>query len=561
MKRLDALLGHIDSGLERYFSKKWHWFITVPAVALTLFGLYFAFCFTSTPYDKSGFRDETAGMIASIIGGLLIITILTYFVLEIVTDRISGRKTAWAFIVIASTLLTLWGFQHALNLGHHHDAGALNSGNHWTIIYDIYTTGEIPPVNLHNQYYQPKFFHVLIVALMKFNSLFIQLGDAAVTTDARALLNYPGYTISVYHQLELTRVFMILLGIACFYAIYRIYVGLGLSDKKVGVCTAITVMIPEFWFIQFFLNNDGLACTLSFIALALALRFKQKEGIVPLIFCALTLGLSMMAKLNGALMAFPIAFIFVYVLIKKLRNPEKNKKDIWVLLGKFALFAVIVFPIGLWTPIYYKIKYDMPIGYVWDITPTLEDKRNYGMYIDPDFYNFFERCFPFPSQDLFYSPFNYRWRHKVDGVYVNEYGVIDFNCWTAFFKTSFFDEWDDFFKQQGYFPGALLVVGMYLEVLLAFLSCIGLVCYAVVYFKNKRWKENVFLPGTLLVAAVAVAVNYIYFVNRYPVGCSQNARYVMPLFIPLQTLIGSTLCDVRDRIKHMRESRISPSGE
>ena len=555
MKRIVAFLEHIDTWLERYFGKKWHWAITIPVFAVLVFALYFAFCFTNVPYQDSGFRDQGSAIAASVLGGTLIVVMLAYFVLEIITKRLTGRKTAWVFLVIASTLLTLWGFQHALNLHHHHDSGALSSGNHWTIIYDIYSTGEIPPVNLHNQYYQPKFFHVIIAGLMKFNGLFIHLGDQALSA------SYPAYTISAYHQLELTRVFMVYLGIVCLYAIYRIYQGLGLSDKKVGLATAITVMIPEFWFIQFFFNNDGLACTLSFVALALALAFKRNEKWLPLVFCAIALGLSMMAKLNGALMAFPIAFIFLYVLIKKLRNSEKNRKDILVLLGKFALFAVIVFPLGLWTPILYKIKYDMPIGYVWDITPTLEDKQRYGMYIDPTFYNFFERCFPFPARDLFQSPFNYRWRHKVDGVYINEYGVIDYNCWTAFFKTAFFDEWDDFFAQQGYLPGALLVVGMYLEVLLAYLSFVGLVVYAVLYFKNKQWKQNVFLPGVLLVAAVAVAVNYIYFVNRYPVGCSQNARYVMPLFIPLQALIASLCCDIHDKISLARSKCVSPSGE
>ena len=547
MELIRTALTHFDSGLERFFAKKWHWFITVPAVTLLILVLYLIFCFTGTTYGDYGYRDGIARGFARGLGGVVIILSLAYVIFEQIFGRLTARKTVWALLVISSTLLTLWGFQHHLNGSHHHDAGALGSGNHWSIIYDIFSTGKIPAVNMRNQYYQPKFFHTLIAGLMKFNMVFVHVGDTPVATTPAGLSRYPAYTLDAYASLELTRVFMILLGIASLYAIYRIYAGLGLKGKKLGLCTAITIMIPEFWFIQFFLNNDGLALTLSLMALAFALEFKKRQGIVPLLCSAVCLGLGMMAKLNAALMAIPMALVFLYVVIEKLRESPQKGHDLLILLGKFALFAVIVFPLGLWTPILYKVKYDMPIGYVLDLTPTQEAKESYGMYIDPTFYSFFRRCIPFPSEDLFYSPFNYRWRHKVNGVYVNEYGVIDFNCWTAFFKTSFFDEWDDFARHQGHFVSGILVFGMYLQALLSYLAILAGVFYAVRFVVEKRFKGSWLLPAFLAVTVITYATNYVIFVNKYPVGCSQNARYLMPIWIPIQCVVGSMIVDLTDR--------------
>lgn len=538
MEILKKGLTAFDGALERYFAKKWHWLITVPAVVVLLLALYFTFCFSTSLYGTSGYRDEQWRTAGRVVGGIVISVSLLYVLAEGYLRILTGRKAVWAFMVIASTFLTLWGFQNGLNLSHsHHDSGKLGSGNHWSIIYDIYSTGKIPPVNLHNQYYQPKLYHLVVAGLMKFNSFFVHIGDTPLAS------SYPAYTLSAYQSLEITRVYMLCLGIASFYAIYRIYKGLRLSDKKVAVCTAITILLPEFWFIQFFMNNDGMALTLSLIALALALEFVKTENIVVLAFCGLAQGLAMMTKINAALVAIPMAVAFLIVLGKKVFTKKRDGKAIGILIGKFALFAVIVIPIGLFVPVYYKVHYGMPIGYVMDLCPTLEQKRNYFMYIDPEFYNFFERCILFPCQDFFYSPFNYRNRHKVNGVYVNEYGVIDFNCWTAFFKTGFFDEWGDFINHNGYFATSLMIIGMYLEVFLVLFGVLAGIAYVARFFIKRQFKGEFTKQAVLVTLLITFVANYVYFVNRYPVGCSQNARYVMPLFIPLQAIVGSMLVD------------------
>lgn len=559
MKHVAHILDVFDGALEKYFGKKWHWAITVPGVILLYFALYFLFCFSSTTYVDNGYRSSACAVGAGVLFGFVIAISFAYFVLEGILGRLTGRKTAWAFIVIASCALTLWGFQASLNLGsYHHDASALRTGNHWSIIYDIYAKGDVPAAKMTNQYYQPKFYHWLVANLMKFNGLFVHLGDGAVTADASTQSRFPLYTISAYHQLEMTRIFMILLGITSFYAIYRIFKGLGLQGRKVGICTALTVLIPEFWYIQFFMNNDGLAMTLSLVAFALALEYKRKEGTIVLLASAVSLGLAMMAKLNSALMAVPMAAVFLYVFVGKFKKRKEDSNALWKTIGQFALFAVIVFPLGLWTPIVYQKKYGIPFGYVLDLTPTQADKEAYGMFIDPSFYNFFERCILFPARDLFVNVYNVRWRNKVGGVYVNAVDTIDYNCWTALFKTMFFDEWNNFAKTSGVFTATLLSFLLYLEVFLALFGGVSALAYYFRFFKKKLYRKESFVPVVLTIMGLAFAVNYIYFVNRYPVGCSQNARYVMPLILVIQCAIGSMLVDGSDLVRKIhRENTVA----
>ena len=555
MNRLARILDVFDGSLERYFSKKWHWAITIPALILIYIGLYFLFCFSSTVYVNNGYRSEACKTGAGILFGFVICASILYLVLEGVCGKLTGRKTAWAAMAIATSFLSLWGFDAALNLSKwHHDASALGSGNHWSIIYDIFATGKVPAAKMNNQYYQPKFYHFIIAKLMSFNGIFVHLGNGPVTSNASVQARYSAYTISAYHQLEMTRVFMILLGIASFYAIYRIFKGLGLQGRKVGLATLLTVLIPEFWYIQFFMNNDGLAVTLALWALALALEFKRSEKTLPLLASAVCLGLAMMAKLNSALMAVPMAVIFLYVLAKRIKARKENPNGIWQLVGQFAFFAVIVFPLGLWTPIVYSQKYGIPFGYVLDLTPTQEAKEAYGMFIDPTFYSFFERCILFPARDLFVNVFNMRWRTKVDGVYVNAVDTIDFNCWTAMFKTFMFDEWGNFSREVGVVQTALLSGFLYVEVFFALFALLSSIAYLVRFFVKKLYRNESFVPVVLLVTGLTFAINYVYFVNRYPVGCSQNARYVMPLILVIQCGIASMCVDGIDIFRKLRAS-------
>ena len=555
MNRIAHVLDIFDGALERYFGKKWHWAITVPAVILLYIGLYFLFCFTNVTYTVNGYRSADCKTGAGILFGFAICASIVYMILEGLCGRLTGRKTAWAAIVIASSFLTLWGFDAALNLSKwHHDAGAFGTGNHWSIIYDIYSTGKVPAAKLNNQYYQPKFYHWVIAKLMSFNGIFVHLGDGAAHSNPSTQARFKAYTISAYHQLEMTRIYMILLGIASFYAIYRIFKGLGLQGRKVGLATLLTVLIPEFWYIQFFMNNDGMAMTLALCAFALSLEYKRSEKTIPLLASAVCLGLAMMTKLNSALIAIPMAVVFLYVLVRKIKANKGNSNAVWQMVGQFALFALIVFPLGLWTPIVYKQKYDIPFGYVLDLTPTQEAKEAYGMYIDPTFYSFFERCILFPARDLFVNVFNVRWRTKVDGVYVNKIDTIDYNCWTAMFKTFMFDEWGSFSRDVGVVQTALLSGLLYVEVFFAFFAMLSSLAYIARLFVKKLYRNESFVPVVLTVMGLTFIINYVYFVNRYPVGCSQNARYVMPLILVIQCAIASMCVDGFDLAKKIRAS-------
>ena len=167
------------------------------------------------------------------------------------------------------------------------------------------------------------------------------------------------------------------------------------------------------------------------MALFFALKYKEKQNFRYIVLTAVGIGLSMATKLSNAVIAVPIAFIFLLVLIQTIK--KTNTLSLKKFILQIAVFAVIVFPLGLAIPIYHKIAFDMPFGYVLD----LETNGENWMHIDQQMYNPIVRFFLFPTPDLFFSITNLRYNSEyvlVNGVadWISKFGEQDFNVWTSF---------------------------------------------------------------------------------------------------------------------------------
>lgn len=531
-ERLTSFIDTYDRKRDSFFSKKWHYAITLPALFFLLLIIYMIFCAREGTYNTVifrqvyGVRSETALVWFRVIGGSIIFLGVLTLIFRLICKRLNGRDFARILVLSGCVGLVLFGFTNSLNeYGWHHDAAKLSSGNHWSIIYDIYSTGRIPDVKFNNQYYQPKVYHAIIATWMKVAKWFVPGGESPVDATKAA---YSAYTVSAYQALESSRILMAYLGIMPLLLTPRIFGYLGLRKKALAIATGIVVLIPQTWFIHFYMNNDGMSFAFGVIAFYCALRYRKSKGYLTIIFTAIALGLSMAIKLNGGFLAFPVAAVFLFVLLEHIFALKKKEKDAKKAFIHFVLqilvFAIIVFPLGLFVSVKNKIKYDEPIGYVLDLG------INGGMYIDPEFYNPFQRYFPYLSGDYFFSIFNHRWRGKSNGVYVNSYGVIDFNCWAAFCKTLLFGEKD---LQTQIHDISLGFSGLayYAVILLFFISVYGWIPLVIVSLKNKTWKKKEVLEPVIVIAFLGIvyAVDYVWFCHRYPVGCTQNSRYVLYL--------------------------------
>lgn len=554
MKRFLERFAKFDEDAGKFMASKKAAFILWPVTIFALYMFFFLFCYQQAMYQDIPFSSKAAGVFFYVLIGLGGFLTVTYFALLCIAKRLTARKATFLIFVFASILVLPFTMGRVYNDDSFtHDYGVFNNGGHWAIIYDIYKTGQIPGVDMSNQYYQPKLYHSLMAFFMKFNTAFLPKfqGSLDIVPNVANSSHFNLYTIYDYTAFETGRIFLALQGILLLYFVYKTIVELGMNKRMTIITSFIIFLTPLFWFVSSYKNNDALATLLMFAALFGALRYRKTHSYVSLVFTALCIGGGMEAKLSAAMVAFPVALIFALDLLAIFRKDHKFVKPEGREFGKFiiqmGIFAIIVFPLGLGGAIYSKVKYDMPIGYVWDLIAAYG--TDYFMYIDPKVYSTFSRVVMFPSPDLFWDMFNVRYA-RVNGV-LNPYGYIDFNCWTAFLKTGLWSEsylshtnaFGDLMKNN---PLIWPLMGLvYLTaIIIGLIFVIGSVYFIIkriISIVKKEDQSNSALFWIMLVTFVTSAVSYMSFCLRYPVGCTMNARYGMLLYLPIAVVVSAII--------------------
>ena len=206
----------------------------------------------------------------------------------------------------------------------------------------------------------------------------------------------------------------------------------------------------------------------------------------------------MMTKLSVAMVAPAIAVLFAV----KFFQSRAFKR----LIGQFAAFAAVCFPLGLWWGVRNLIRTDTPLTYVPDI-----GKSNIQYLGD---YSVWRRLFDVRTPDVWIA------RGKSYG-----YDYFDYNIPLTMLKTSVFGE---------YYIGKnepLLSVFAYV----LSLSNLLLAVAAFVLLLRYVFAKNGFLCGGLRaffgVLVASMLGMYIKFCFDYPYNCTQDFRYVVPLAV------------------------------
>lgn len=565
-----------DESLCSILKKKWARFVTWPIAILLLYAVYFLFIYQQEMYQKIGFNSQTSMTMFIVFLIIYEVLVAAYFIFLSLSKRLTTRKAIFLLFLFSAGIVLPFTMARTYNDGSYtHDYGVFGEGGHWAIIYDIYD-GNFPGVDLTNQYYQPKFYHAAVAYFMKFNSFFMPhfAGSENIVPNVAESTHFVNFTLFDYTAFETARIFLALQGIITLYFAYKVIVELNLSKRTSIIGGLILFFTPVFWFISAYKNNDSLSLLFSFAALFAALRYHKTHSYLPLVLTAVCIGLGMETKLSTAVVAFPIATIFLIDLIKMFRKDGKwvkaDKSELTKFIIQMVLFAVIVFPLGLFFEIYAKVKYDRPIAFVWDL--VADYGTSYFMYIDPEIYNPFVRLFLFPSPDLFWNMSNIR---SMGGPYYNynpamyEWGTIDFNCWTAFIKTGLFSEvglgatQNVFGDYQSLF---MMVVGIAyaLAIVTGVLFVIGGIILTVSKIidlvKGKGDLEKDFVFYFLAVVFLSSAISYMAFCMRYPVGCTMNARYAMLLYLPIGLTVGALFDFFAKRAEKKKKEASVPTG-
>lgn len=372
-----------------------------------------------------------------------------------------------------------------------HDIGAWDTQGHYGYMYQIFMTGRLPATNAY-QFYHPPFQHIAQAAVVRVFSLFQP--DATVDT--------------LFQSAKLVPCFA---SCALLFVCRSICDEMGLSRRASAAVLAVIAFHPTFFILSASVNNDALMLFFFMTAVLYTIRWYKRPTMKHIVLVAVSIGLSMMTKISGGMVALFTGPVFLAMLIRRLR-----KKDIWPLVGQFAVFLLICLPLALWYPVRNSILFHQPLGYVIELS---HDSKLYcgGRTI-------VERFLSFPLSQI------------ADPLYCRP--MEDCNLWMYTLKCSVFGEFA--FDQAPVFGIGLILTN---------LAMILISLAAMVYVMVRGKRVDPFARQGLFLLWLVQMVSFIAFNLRYPFGCTMDYRYIMPTAIVGAAYLGIALDRLYDSKK------------
>ncbi|MCR5734833.1 MAG: glycosyltransferase family 39 protein [Lachnospiraceae bacterium] len=291
--------------------------------------------------------------------------------------------------------------------------------------------------------------------------------------------------------------------------VFTLFICKELKLKQKGILAAMLLVSfhPVYVIMSGSINNDALALMYSVITLYVAILWYRKPTYLNIIILALSLGLSMFAKLSGGMTAPAVAFIFLIKLIREVKSGEK--KALPKLILQYVIFALIVFPLGIGWEIRNMILYKMPFNY---IPPVGELFENRGLVA---------RLFDLRMDSVYPAMVNYGKTYD------------EFNVFLLMFKTAVFDEYDLSLLSRFVNPTACIL--FVTSVILALTALFATVRKAVLVAKNREFslksQSDADLWIMMIIYYVTMLAAYFMFALSHADFSAGSFRYISPVII------------------------------
>ncbi len=154
---------------------------------------------------------------------------------------------------------------------------------------------------------------------------------------------------------------------------FRILALMGLKGKALYLSEALLAFHPVLILLSGSINNDMLSHMFLVMAVYYVLKWQREDRLTDLLLTALFTGLSMMSKLSGVLIAPAVAFL----MINRLISDRKERDRLLKRIGEYTLFALIVFPCGLFFPLRNLILFSVPLTFMPEVG---EDLSGYSLF-------------------------------------------------------------------------------------------------------------------------------------------------------------------------------------
>lgn len=300
---------------------------------------------------------------------------------------------------------------------------------------------------------------------------------------------------------------------------YRILRHFKLQGMALYIPLIIISFHPAFILFSGSINNDVLSVAFVMGAVICTLKWYDNHTFKNILKIALCVGLGMMTKLSAAIVAPPIAVVFLVVFIKKFKTDWKK------LFGQFCAFGAVCAPLGLWYEVRSYIKWKVPLNYVQELGDGVLQ------YIGNQ--SFISRITDFSPHQL-KSVFE-QWAYFDDNGMVKGYN--EYNPLIAILKNSLFSESinESSFAENS-FIFKISTLFFWIGILIVLLSLIAIV--VTCFIKSKmRLMEKVFF-GLFYVVLIVFFYKMAY---DYPLTCTMDFRYITPTVIIGSLFIGLTM--------------------
>lgn len=412
------------------------------------------------------------------------------------SKRLVHEDTAVTMMLLLGVLLRLSYVLLSGLYDRQHDAGVytgmgtdfVNPGHIGYIEY-IYKFHKLPDLNPYElfAYYHPPFHHIL-------SYLWLQLNIILGVAEELAFENL--------------QILTLLYSCLCMEVTYRILKVLKIKGTGLYVSLAFMVFHPATIIMAGSVNNDMLTILFMCLIILGSLQWIREKNLKNLVKLALYIGFGMVTKLNSAVLAIPLALVFLMHFVSVIKSRQKGEIIKWI--KNYCIFGVVVAPIGLSWIIRNLIRFGEKPGVPVPGETSPMYTENFSLW------------------DRLGIPSLADWRvefpfHPISAEACN-------NTWVIMFHTSLFAE-----EYPTNLPDILLISCQIVFALAIIFGIITAVLLVVVLCQKLTLLEDRIF---LLVGYVVMLISFAAFVIIYPYTCSSDFRYVAICLVYISIALG-----------------------
>ncbi|WP_295084538.1 glycosyltransferase family 39 protein [Ruminococcus sp.] len=296
---------------------------------------------------------------------------------------------------------------------------------------------------------------------------------------------------------------------------YKILRYFKLSGVSLYAPLAVISFHPAFTFFSGALNNDPLATALTALACLASIKWYESQKMKDIIILALCIGLGMMTKLSAALVAFPVAFLFLIVFIT---NIKKKWKKFSI---QYICFGAICFPLALWYQIRSHFRFGVPITYVQELGKDIDQ------YVGNT--SFWDRVTNFSAYQ-FKGIFQH-WAYRDENGMLT--GHNEMNPLICILKNSIFGEENNESRFRiSEHISSIMTVFFIVNLIIAAAAIVFMIAICF-----RKTTANTGMKAFFIVFHIIMIANFYKMAADYPFVCTMNFRY-----ITLTVMTGALFC-------------------